>query len=129
MAARRWQLRRASLYHTPVTLWCHITIGAGGAVGAFAGRGIHNVTHTAAGRYQIVLDDAYRGLLSCNVIIEAAANNIDLYGQLEGEAVNTAGGGIVDIRTKTGANSTDPANGDDIWITIELMNSSVDAII
>jgi hypothetical protein len=129
MAARRWQLRRASLYHTPVTLWCHIVIGVAGAVTSFAGRGIANVTLTAAGRYQITLSDAYRGLLACHVMMECAANNVDIYGQLEGEAVNTAGGGIVDIRTKTGAVSTAPANGDDIWVTLDLMNSSVDAVI
>lgn len=129
MAARRWFRNQMSLYHNPVRLWCHVTIGAAGAVGAVAGRGINTVTHTAAGRYQVVLDDAYRGLLNLGGIVECAANNVDIYVQLEGQAVNTAGGGTIDIRTKTGAASTDPANGDDIWLVIDLMNSANDAII
>jgi hypothetical protein len=128
MAARRWNLNSSSLYHTPCRLWCHVVIGAAGAVTSFAGRGIASVIRTAQGRYAINLSDQYRGLLACYGTVEAAANNVDLYIQLESEDVATAGGGV-NIRTKAAGVSANPANADDLWITIDLMNSSIDAII
>jgi len=129
MAARRWFQNRMSLYHSPVTIWAKSTHGAVGAIAAFGGRGVTSVTRLAAGRYRITLDDTYRGLLNGSAMVECAANNVDIYCQLEAENVALAGGGTVDFRTKTAGVTTDVANGDDVWYKIELMNSSVDALL
>jgi hypothetical protein len=121
----------ASLYHEPVRLWCHVVLTTvGGAdVDSFAGKGIANVVRSGAGLYRITFADRYRALLGLHGNFEAALDNVDMYLQLAAEAVNTAGGGTIDVRTKTAGVSTDPADQDDFWVYIDLIKSSADVAI
>jgi len=131
MGANYISMHSASLYHDPVRIWCHViltTVGAP-AVGSFAGKGVSNVTRTGNGVYRITLADRYRGLLGLHGNFEAALDTVDMYLQLAAHAVNTAGGGTIDVRTKTAGVSTDPADNDSFWVYIDLMNNSADVVI
>jgi hypothetical protein len=125
MAKLAVSTKSASLYCDPVRLWCHIVLSGVPGIASFAGEGIANVTYTNVGQYQITLSDRYPFLLGIYGGVECALNNVDNYLQLEGEAVNTAGGGVIDVRVKAGGGgSVDPAAGDSVWVVIDLGNKA-----
>jgi len=116
-----------SLYHNPSTIYGRCVFSGGAAnPTSFSGKGVAGVTRLGAGRFRITLDDRHPGFLHLEATVLAALNTVDLYCQLEAEAVNTAGGGTVDFRTKTGAGSVDPAAADEGHFQIDLQTLAID---
>ena len=87
---------------------------------------VTSVTRAAAGDFDVVLADNYTQFFGCNIIVCAAAANLDLYGQID-LAFNmaAAGGATFSLRLKTGAVDADPADADIVMVELCLSNSSL----
>ncbi len=109
-----------SLERGNVSVYLGVDIGATGAPTAKKLHGVASITRTAAGIYDIVLSDAYSEFLGASVVMVGVA--ADLTYQFT--AMDVANKTMTFI-TKAGATETDPANGDEIYIKLELKNTSV----
>jgi len=121
MASRNFN-RHQSLEKEVKNIYLDVAIGASGAPTLTKGLGVASIARTAAGEYDITLDDKYVRLMHASMVHEAAAGE-DLTMQIESEDVS--GTKVVKIFTNTGGGySADPSNGARLFIKLELKNSS-----
>ena len=103
-------------------LYAEIAIGASGAPTLTRGTGIASISRTSAGLYVLTLQDKYSRLMLFHGTVKAASAE-DLKVQLVSETVSS--NKTVTFRCVAVATATDPANGDSLFIKLELKNSSV----
>lgn len=105
-------------------LYIKISIGATGAPTLVTpgSLGAASISRTSAGLYKLTLSDAYPYLMAFEgKLLSATAE--DIHFQLKAEAVATTK--TIDFFCLTGATATDPANGDVIYLRMDLKNTSV----
>lgn len=112
--------RHQSLEKEIKNLYAEVAIGASGAPTLTKGLGIESISRTGAGDYKITLDDKYVRLMSFHAI-HLSATEEDLTIQLKAQDMSTK---EIDFFTLAAATATDPANGDTLFIKIELKNST-----
>lgn len=104
------------------TLFVKITIGASGAPTLTKGLGSASITRTSAGLYELTLQDSYPSLVGAEMsYLKATAS--DQTFQLVSEAVLTTK--KISFMTKAAAVATDPGNGDVLFLTLHLKNTTV----
>jgi len=103
------------------SLYAEIAIGVSGAPTKTSGLGIASITRDSAGVYIVTLDDKYTRLMSFSVIQEAATAE-DLTFQVESHDVTSAK--TIQFQCKAAAVETDPSSGSNLFIKVELKNSS-----
>ena len=89
--------------------------------------GIHSISRTSAGLYNLLLHDTYNRLLGVQYTIFNATGLPDpvTLGVLDSTDVATLATGInVQFSSATGSNAVDPANSDTIIFEFTLANSS-----
>ncbi len=102
-------------------LYAKITIGVTGAPTLTTGIGIESIVRSAQGDYRLTLQDQYYSLKFFYGIHLKSAGE-DLVFQLKAETVSSTK--LIDFFTNTGATPTDPANGDVLYLKIEVKNTS-----
>lgn len=131
MASRNYPNGFNSNLHRPVFICVKWAVGAVGAVGAVVGDFLNPaavpVVRNGAGDYTITLADNYTNIYHVSIMIDSAAANEDLYGQVAAYNAAAAGGATVQILCKTGAVNTDPGNGDEVQVMIVASNSGLNA--
>ncbi len=80
-----------------------------------------SLVQLSAGVYQIELPDSYAALLAASIMIERATA-VDLAAQLQ--SVDVVSAKQIVFRMQAGASPTNMANGDVLYIALELRNSS-----
>lgn len=127
MANRLFYQFRLSLEKSIVDLFGKVTIGASGAptLVTASSKGIASITKNSTGRYTIVLQDSYYGLLNGQIIIvnstAPAAPNV----RIVSEAVaNAASKAIVIQFSIADGTATDPGSGEAFLMSFQLKNSS-----
>lgn len=120
-----------SLEVNPVELWANATIGAAGAVDAYAGKGVASVTLVSTGRYSVNLTEGAPGFLWADaVVLNTADSNPSSVGVLvrvKSEQVNDALAPNVVFQfyaSDDGAVAA-PASGAVVYFNIKVRNSSV----
>lgn len=105
-------------------IYCRADIGASGAptIDTSASKGVASIARTATGDYTITLDEAYSSLLWAGVIM-LEADDTDIQVQMAAQDVSS--GKTVQIICTAGATPADPPDGSDLYIKLELKNSSV----
>lgn len=79
------------------------------------------MTRISAGLYELTLMDTYAALISADIMIQKASA-ADLQPQLVSSSVSSTG--KIRFRTLAGATPTDLANGDVVYVRLDLRNSS-----
>ena len=98
-----------------------ITQSAGPVFTSNAPRSGIVMTRISAGLYELTLADKYAALISADIVIQKASA-ADLQTQLVSSNVSTTK--KLRFRTIAGASVTDLANGDVVYIRLDLRNSS-----
>jgi len=111
-----------------VIVWCTFRPAAGGAPTDVVGKGIKSVTRTAAGLFDVALQDSYMELEGHEVsLMQNAASK--LVGELKTEDVASTSAPKVTVRTKDANAGTDAdiaANANNrVSLTLYLRNTSV----
>ena len=109
-----------SLERGNVSVYLGVDIGAVGAPTAKKLHGVASITRTGAGTYDIVLSDAYTEFLGSNMVLVGVAADLTYQFTAMDVANKT-----MTLVTKAGAVATDPANGDELYLKMELKNTSV----
>ena len=123
MASRMFQEKINNLEIGLVKLYCVFSVGAVGAatLNTALSKGITSVTRSAAGTYDIVLDDAYNAFLHLSgMLLDSAGEDITFQVEVADVANKS-----INIFTNTAGTPTDPASGDVMYLEITLKNSSV----
>lgn len=111
---------------TKVTGRWSITGGVG-AVDVVTGHGF-TVARSGAGDYLVTFTDAFSELICAHAQVAAISGAaVDMYGQLGAFTPGAAGACTLQIRTKTGAVSTDPAATDSVHFEATLYGEPLDA--
>lgn len=108
-------------------MFAKVTIGAAGAptlVTSNQSKGFASISRSAAGKYDVTLQDAYYKFFGCHVTFETdgsgpAAPDTSVYDQ----AV-TDNPGTFSILCQNGGVDTDPASGEVMYIHLVVGNSS-----
>lgn len=95
------------------------------ALGVFSivqgsGQGL-SISRASAGVLTISIPDSYPNLIGASVMIQRSSGAVDLVAQIASADVSTAK--TVVIRTLAGAVPTDTANGDVLYISLDMRNS------
>lgn len=122
MANRNFHVDSSSLERGVVTLYAPVSIGAAGVSTLDKKLGITRFERTAAGTYEIELDDKYTGLIHVNAVIIGAVQDFSY--QIGAESV--AGTKIISFITKTAGVAADLADTTKLKVEIVLKNSSVE---
>jgi hypothetical protein len=101
-------------------LYAEVAIGATGAPTITKALGITSVVRSGAGKYTITLDDTYTRFMSISIMQENATEQ-DLTFQLDDQTVGTTK--LVKFICKAAATATDPSDGSNLFIKIDLKNS------
>lgn len=84
--------------------------------------GIASVARTAAGKFTLTLQDAYRSLVGFHATFSSAADNVDLYAQAGAVSnLGTSTPATAVVKLKTGSTNTDVAADDDTFISVTLV--------
>lgn len=114
--------RRQALEKEVKDLYLKVSFGASGAPTIVTGYGFASITRTGAGDYKVTLSDRYSSLKFIEgIFLSSSAQDIRL--QLKAEAVLSSK--TFDFYTLTGASATDPANGQVLFLKVEVKNTSV----
>ena len=105
------------------SLFAEIAIGPAGAPTLTRGTGIASVTRASTGLYTVVLQDQYNRLMFVGATFLASGAE-SISAQLVSSSVTTAAKSLVFRTVSTGV-ATDPANGDTLFLRLDLKNSSV----
>lgn len=128
MANRFFQQFRYSLEKSVVDLYAVVSFGAAGAPTLDTdnnSKGIASITRTAAGTFDIVLQDSYwKFLCASAVFVTATGGPAAPTVYISAEAVDTQAGGTLTLVTQNGGSDTDPADGEVLYLQISLSNSS-----
>lgn len=105
-------------------IYAKFIAGATGAVSSFKGAGVKSVVRNSTGNYTITLSATFQRLLMVSGIVSSAtAKNvgIQLFGTPANVQTNFLANGTVTVQLtdNTGA-AVDPANGDHVWIKMEV---------
>lgn len=127
--ANRWYNQFAlSLEKQKVFIYLKAAIGATGAVtiNTTLSKGVTSITRNSAGRYTIVFQDTYVGLLGLTAtIVESAATPTVLAVATVSETVATAATKNVVIQCADAAGAAvDPASGSTMLLQFQLSNSN-----
>jgi hypothetical protein len=116
--------RRQSLEREVKDLYVKVAIGAAGAPSLVSGAsyGAASVSRNSAGDYTLVLQDRYVALKHMEATLQSSTAE-DIMVQLKSEAINSAAKSI-SFFTLAGATPTDPSNGAQLLIKLELKNTS-----
>jgi hypothetical protein len=131
MANRRFNQFQYSLEFAVVNLFLKATIGSSGAVtiSAANSKGIASITkESGAGKYTIVLSDAYNKFLGLSAVVNNAAGisvSADLGILTSGTNVATATGGTLVVQFSAAGSAANMASGDVVYMHIVLGNSSI----
>lgn len=109
-----------SLERGNVSVYLGVDIGAAGAPTAKKLHGVVSITRTGAGIYDIVMADAYTEFLGANIVLVGVAADFSYQFTAMDVANKT-----MTLVTKTAGVAADPANGDELFIKLELKNTSV----
>lgn len=104
------------------SIYADVAIGAVGAATVNKALGVASVTRSAAGRYDIVLEDQYTRLMSVSVV-QVNSTSQDLTFQVTADNVSGATK-TLSIACKAAAVDTDPSSGSRLLVKIDLKNSS-----
>lgn len=121
--ANRTYNRRQALEKEVKDLYIKISIGASGAPSLVSGAaiGAASISRNSAGDYTLVLQDRYVALKYMDaILLDSAAEDIRV--QLKSEAINSSAKSV-SFFTLTGATPTDPSNGAQILLKLELKNT------
>lgn len=123
MASRTFN-RKQSLEKQVKDVYVKVSFGASGAPSLVPGAsyGAASISRSAAGDYTLVLQDRYVSLKH----MEATLQDVDaedIRVQLKSESINSASKSL-SFYTLTGATPTDPSNGAQLLIKLELKNTS-----
>lgn len=127
MANRLYNQFGLALEKSVVILYGQFTIGAAGAPTnvPLKSKGIASVTRLSAGRYQIVLQDTYVGLLMFSATIQSTATPAAPCYRVVSHAVsNVASKNIIVQFSLADGTATDPGNGERILFAVDLQNST-----
>lgn len=132
MANRWFNQYPYTLEKQVVNLYAKVEIGAAGAptlVTSNQSKGFASITRSAAGTYDVVLQDAYYKLLHLGVVFDAgtAGPAAPDYSITDFDASNSAVSGkpaTFTILTQNGGTDTDPDNGEVMYIHLTVGNSS-----
>lgn len=121
MANRNFN-RKQALEKEVKDLYVKVSIGATGAPTLTSRIGIESIVRNGAGDYTLTLQDKYHALKFFDVVhLRSTAQDLNF--QLHSEDVN--GDREIRFLCLTGASETDPADGQQLLIKLELKNTSV----
>lgn len=121
MASRNFN-RRQALEKEVKDLYMRVSIGASGAPTATSKVGIASIVRNGAGDYTITLDDKYASLKFFEgILLDSSAEDINL--QIHSEAVLASK--TIRFLTLAGATPTDPSDGSELLLKIEVKNTTV----
>ena len=127
MANRAFNQFQHSLEKGVVHLYAEVTFATGvSTITSGRGKGITSITQSSGGKYDIVLDDKYIRLLSCDAIFkDTSAVPVSMSRYLVAEAVSSGTLSIIFGTTSTtGSTSTAPADTSTLYLHLALSNSS-----
>ena len=133
MANRRFTQFHYALERKVVEIYLKATIGAAGAVTMVTSgsnsQGVTSIVKQATGQYLITLQDKYTKLLNVHVMtMNATGTGNDNWALMSG-GTNTypsgLGGAEIQILHSDTAMGTDPSNGDTLFFTLTMGDSSV----
>jgi hypothetical protein len=130
MANRLYNQFRLQLEKAVVDLFGHVTIGAAGAPTLVTGgtggssKGIASISRLSAGRYSIVLQDTYYGLLMFQAMLISTAAPAAPEVRIVSEAVSNSASKAIIIQFAVGGVATDPASGEAFRFVAQLKQSS-----
>lgn len=108
------------------SLFAKVSIGASGAptlvTAGGLSKGVASVSRSSAGDYVFTLADTYNYLVGLKGVFKASAGAAAPNVSIKAESVASAK--TVEILTQAGGVNTDPANGEVLFLEIELKNSS-----
>ena len=126
MANRSFNQFAFSLEKAKVFLYMQVSFGASGAptLNASNSKGIASISRVSAGKYNIILQDAYvRLMMAKHVFINATAPaSPSMY--VTSSSVSSVSSPQLQVVFNAAGVSTDPGNGEVVLIEIELSNST-----
>jgi len=132
--ANRYKYQFNETYETKVvTLFGKVSFGATGAPTLVSGqnRGINSITRNSAGNYTVQFgtagntDTYFRTLMVKQTFFDSSAPAAPLMFVTTDNASNFANPSVVVQFTNTSGVSTDPGNGETVFLEISVKNSSV----
>lgn len=110
-----------------VNLSARVTFGAAGAPTLVTAdsKGVASISRTSAGLYVITLQDVYNKLLGLNMTQLSTGAQAAPIVNLVAQTVSTNKTITIQYRAIDNTTATDPASGEQLYLSIELNNSSV----
>lgn len=124
MANRMFNQFQGTLEKGVVQLLAEISFGASGAPTLVRGKGIASVTRTAAGTFDVTLQDSYVATLGVASTWKdtTAPTAVDVV--LHADSVTSSSTPKVTLKTYASTTATDPASGEKLLVQLTLSNST-----
>ena len=111
----------------PVRLTLNVSFGSAGAptLNSSNSKGIASISRTSAGLYVITLQDVYNKLLSAHMEQLSTGAQAAPIRNIVSQSVSSAKTITIQYRAVDNVTATDPASGEQLFMEINLGNSSV----